>query len=189
AGYGAAAIKSYLAFGTVVAMKEEIPEKIDENDIIRRYIKSIDKGIVKVISKMGISTYQSYCGAQIFDAVGLRSDFVGDFFFGTATRIEGVGLDEISEETARRHRDAFGDVPVLKHALDVGGEYLFRIRGEAHAWAPETVATLQHAVRGNSQDKYRAFARIINEQSEKILTIRGMFSIKSAAEDGRAPVP
>src|SRR2546421_660071 len=189
AGYGAEAINPYLAFETLVAMKDAMPEKIDEKDIIKRYIKSIDKGILKVMSKMGISTYQSYCGAQIFDAVGLRSDFVGDFFFGTATRIEGVGLDEIAEETARRHRDAFGDVPVLKHALDVGGEYLFRIRGEAHAWAPETVATLQHAVRGNSQDKYRAFAGIINEQSEKILTIRGMFSIKSAEEDGRAPVP
>jgi glutamate synthase (NADPH/NADH) large chain len=170
-------------------MKDEMPEKLDGKEIVKRYIKSIDKGILKVMSKMGISTYQSYCGAQIFDAVGLRQDFVGEFFFGTATRIEGVGLDEIAEETAWRHRDAFGDVPVLKHALEVGGEYLFRIRGEAHAWAPETVATLQHAVRGNSQDKYRAFAKIINEQSEKILTIRGMFSIKSAEEDGRKPVP
>src|SRR6476619_6595719 len=189
AGYGAEAINPYLAFETLAAMKDEMPEKIDEKDIIKRYIKSIDKGILKVMSKMGISTYQSYCGAQIFDAVGLRSDFVGDFFFGTATRIEGVGLDEIAEETAWRHRDAFGDVPVLKHALDVGGESLFRVRGEAHAWAPETVATLQHAVRGNSRDKYRAFAKIVNEQSEKILTIRGMFSIKSAEEDGRKPVP
>src|SRR5256885_11926442 len=189
AGYGAEAINPYIAFETLVAMKEEMPEKLDDKDIIKRYIKSIDKGILKVMSKMGISTYQSYCGAQIFDAVGLRSDFVGEFFFGTATRIEGVGLGEIAEETARRHRDAFGDVPVLKHALDVGGEYLFRVRGEAHAWAPETVATLQHAVRGNSRDKYRAFAKIINEQSEKILTIRGMFSIKSAEEDGRKKVP
>ncbi len=189
AGYGAEAINPYLAFETLVAMKDEMPEKLDDKEIIKRYIKSIDKGILKVMSKMGISTYQSYCGAQIFDAVGLKSDFVGEFFFGTATRIEGVGLDEIAEETARRHRDAFGDVPVLRHALEVGGEYLFRVRGEAHAWSPETVATLQHAVRGNSRDKYRAFAKIVNEQAEKILTIRGMFRIKTAEEDGRKPVP
>ena len=189
AGYGAEAINPYLAFETLIAMKEEMPEKLDDKEIVKRYIKSIDKGILKVMSKMGISTYQSYCGAQIFDAVGLKSDFVGEFFFGTATRIEGVGLEQIAEETAQRHRDAFGDVPVLRHALDVGGEYLFRVRGEAHAWSPETVATLQHAVRGNSRDKYRAFAKIVNEQSEKILTIRGMFRIKSAEEDGRKPVP
>jgi len=189
AGYGAEAINPYLAFETLIAMKEEMPEKLDDKEIVKRYIKSVDKGILKVMSKMGISTYQSYCGAQIFDAVGLRSDFVDEFFFGTATRIEGVGLAEIAEETAQRHSDAFGESPVLKHALEVGGEYLFRVRGEAHAWSPETVATLQHAVRGNSQDKYRAFARIINEQADKILTIRGLFSIKTAAEDGRASVP
>ncbi len=189
AGYGAEAINPYLAFETLIAMRDQLPEKIDEKEIVRRYIKSIDKGILKVMSKMGISTYQSYCGAQIFDAVGLRSDFVEQFFFGTHSRIEGVGLDEIAEETARRHRDAFGDSPVLRHALEVGGEYLFRLRGEAHAWTPETVATLQHAVRGNSQDEYRAYARIVNEQAEKYLTIRGMFRIRSAAEDSRAPVP
>ncbi|HMK81496.1 MAG TPA: glutamate synthase large subunit [Xanthobacteraceae bacterium] len=189
AGYGAEAINPYLAFETLIAMKEEMPEKLSDKEIVKRYIKSIDKGILKVMSKMGISTYQSYCGAQIFDAVGLKSDFVSEFFFGTASRIEGVGLGEIAEETARRHRDAFGDVPVLRHALDVGGEYLFRIRGEAHAWSPETVATLQHAVRGNSREKYRAFAKTLNEQSERMLTIRGMFRIKSAQEDGRGPVP
>src|SRR5437016_5385993 len=188
AGFGAEAINPYLAFETLIAMKDELPEKIDEKEIIKRYIKSVDKGMLKVMSKMGISTYQSYCGAQIFDAVGLRSDFVGDFFFGTATRIEGVGLDEIAEETAQRHRDAFGDVPVLKHALDVGGEYLFRVRGEAHAWAPETVATLQHAVRGNSRDKYRAFAKMLNEQAERVLTMRGLVRIKTAEEDGRKKV-
>src|SRR5580700_9248858 len=189
AGYGAEAINPYLAFETLTALKDDLPEKMDEKEIIKRYIKSIDKGILKVMSKMGISTYQSYCGAQIFDAVGLKGDFVGRFFFGTATRIEGVGLDEIAEETARRHREAFGDSPVLRHALEVGGEYLFRMRGEAHAWSPETVALLQHAVRGNSFDKYRAFAAIVNEQSEKLLTIRGLFRIKTAEDEGRSPVP
>jgi glutamate synthase (NADPH/NADH) large chain len=189
AGYGAEAINPYLAFETLVAMKEEFPEKIEDKEVVKRYIKSIDKGILKVMSKMGISTYQSYCGAQIFDAVGLREEFVDEYFSGTATHIEGVGLAEIAEETVRRHREAFGDVPILRHSLEVGGEYLFRVRGEAHAWSPESVATLQHAVRGNSYDKYRAFARILNEQAQKYLTIRGLFRVKTAEEDGRTPVP
>jgi glutamate synthase (NADPH/NADH) large chain len=141
------------------------------------------------MSKMGISTYQSYCGAQIFDAVGLASEFVSRFFTGTATRIEGVGLDQIGEEAVRRHRTAFGDAPIYRDALDVGGEYAYRLRGEDHVWNPETVANLQHAVRGNMPDKYRAFAKHINEQTERLYTIRGLFRIKGADEDGRKPVP
>ena len=129
---------------------------------------------------MGISTYQSYCGAQIFDAVGLKQDFVDQYFTGTHTRIEGVGLAEIAEETVRRHRDAFGDSPIYKSMLDVGGDYAVRVRGEDHVWTAETVARLQHAVRGNSQDHYRAFAKIVNEQTERLLTIRGLFRIKKA---------
>ncbi len=188
AGYGAEAINPYLAFETLVAMKNELPQKLDDKEIIKRYIKSIDKGLLKVMSKMGISTYQSYCGAQIFDAVGLKSDFVAKFFSGTATRIEGVGLTEIAAETVRRHRDAFSDAPIYRSMLDVGGEYAFRVRGEEHVWNAATVATLQHAVRGNSYDKYRQYARIINEQSEHLYTIRGLFRIKSAEEDGRKPI-
>src|SRR5947207_31359 len=120
AAYGAEAINPYLAFETLVAMKDELPQKLDDKEIVKRYIKSIDKGLLKVMSKMGISTYQSYCGAQIFDAVGLRSDFVGRYFTGTATRIEGVGLAEIAEEAVRRHRDAFSDAPIYRSMLDVG---------------------------------------------------------------------
>ena len=161
AGYGAEAINPYLAFETLIAMKDELPQKIDEYEIVKRYIKSIDKGLLKVMSKMGISTYQSYCGAQIFDAVGLKSDFVAEYFTGTATRIEGVGLNEIAEETVRRHRDAFGDAPIYRNALDVGGEYQFRVRGEDHVWTAATVAALQHAVRGNLLDQYRAYAKVI----------------------------
>ena len=112
AGYGAEAINPYLAFETLIAMKDDLPQKLDEKEIVKRYIKSIDKGLLKVMSKMGISTYQSYCGAQIFDAVGLRQDFVDKYFTGTHTRIEGVGLAEIAEETVRRHRDAFSDSPI-----------------------------------------------------------------------------
>ena len=189
AGYGAEAINPYLAFETVIAMKDQLPQKLDEKEIVKRYIKSIDKGLLKVMSKMGISTYQSYCGAQIFDAIGLTSDFVSRYFTGTATRIEGVALGEIAEEAVRRHRDAFGDAPIYKNALDVGGEYQLRVRGEDHAWTAATVSALQHAVRGNSQDQYRAFAKIVNEQNERLLTIRGLFTVKTAAEAGRKPVP
>ena len=189
AGYGAEAINPYLAFETLVAMKGELPQKLDEKEVIKRYIKSIDKGLLKVMSKMGISTYQSYCGAQIFDAVGLKSDFVAKYFTGTATRIEGVGLTEIAEEAVRRHRDAFSDAPIYRSMLDVGGDYAVRVRGEDHVWNAMTVAALQHAVRGNSYEKYRQYAAIINEQSEHLTTIRGLFRIKSAAEDGRAPIP
>ncbi len=189
AGYGAEAINPYLAFETLIANKDKLPAKLDEKEIVKRYIKSIGKGLMKVMSKMGISTYQSYCGAQIFDAVGLKSDFVAKYFAGTHTRIEGVGLAEIAEETVRRHADAFGDSPVYKSALDVGGEYAYRTRGEDHAWTSESVSLLQHAVRGNSHDRYRAYAKILNEQSQRLLTIRGLFRIKSAEEDKRKPVP
>src|SRR6476660_4173369 len=189
AGYGAEAINPYLAFETLRAMKDDLPQKLDEYEIVKRYIKSIDKGLLKVMSKMGISTYQSYCGAQIFDAVGLKSDFVAEYFTGTATRIEGVALTEIAEETVRRHRDAFSDAPIYRDALDVGGEYQFRVRGEDHVWTAATVSALQHAVRGNLPDQYRAYAKVSNEQSERLLTIRGLFRLKTADEDGRKPIP
>jgi glutamate synthase (NADPH) large chain len=189
AGYGAEAINPYLAFETLVAAKDDLPQKLDEKEVVKRYIKAINKGLLKVMSKMGISTYQSYCGAQIFDAVGLRQEFVDQYFTGTHTRIEGVGLAEIAEETVRRHRDAFGESPIYKSMLDVGGDYAVRMRGEDHVWTAETVAHLQHAVRGNSQDHYAAFAKIVNEQNERLTTIRGLFRIGKAEEDGRSPVP
>jgi glutamate synthase (NADPH/NADH) large chain len=189
AGYGAEAINPYLAFETLSAMKAGFPEEVDDEEIVHRFIKAIDKGILKVTAKMGISTYQSYCGAQIFDAVGLSSAFVKRYFTGTATTIEGVGLAEIAEETLRRHRDAFGDSPVLRTSLAVGGDYAFRFRGESHVWRPDTVAALQHAVRGNARDHYREFARLVNETEDKYLTIRSLFRIKGAEEDGRSPVP
>ncbi len=189
AGYGAEAINPYLAFETLSDMKKGFPEEVDDEEIVHRYIKAIDKGILKVTAKMGISTYQSYCGAQIFDAVGLSSAFVKRYFTGTATTIEGVGLAEVAEETLRRHREAFGNSPVLATALAVGGDYAFRFRGEAHVWRSETVAALQHAARGNAQDKYREFARLVNETEDKYVTIRSLFRIKGAAEDGRTPVP
>ncbi len=170
-------------------MKDEFPPDLTDDEIIYRYIKAIDKGLLKVMSKMGISTYQSYCGAQIFDAVGLNSTFVGRDFFGTATTIEGVGMAEVAEETVRRHRDAFGDAPVYRNALDVGGEYAYRLRGETHTWTPDTVATLQHAVRLNVPERYREYAQLVNRQENQLKTLRGLFRIKAASEIGRAPVP
>ena len=189
AGYGAEAINPYLAFETLIDRRGNLPDRLSEEELINRYIKSIDKGILKVMSKMGISTYQSYCGAQIFDAVGLASEFVNEYFSGTASRIEGVGLAEIAEETVRRHRDAFGDAPIYRHFLDVGGEYAQRMRGEAHAWTAPVVTALQHSVRGESYDRYREFAEALNRQSKSLLTIRGLFRIKTAEEEGRNPVP
>ncbi|GAB4358231.1 MAG: glutamate synthase large subunit [Oricola sp.] len=190
AGYGAEAINPYLAFDTLLDMhsKGEFPPEVDRYEVVSRYIKSIGKGILKVMSKMGISTYQSYCGAQIFDAVGLSSEFVNKYFTGTATTIEGVGLPEIAEETVRRHRAAFSNDPVLINALEVGGEYMYRVRGEEHVWTPDAVASLQHAVRQNLPEKYREFARQVNADARHAKTIRGLFHIRTAEETGRKPV-
>jgi glutamate synthase (NADPH/NADH) large chain len=178
AGFGAEAINPYVAFETLedIRIRKELP--LTTYDVQKNFIKAIGKGILKVMSKMGISTYQSYCGAQIFDAIGLSSAFVDRYFTGTATTIEGVGLLEVAEETVRRHAVAYGDNPIYKHMLDVGGIYQYRLRGEEHAWTPSNVASLQHAVRGNIPEKYREFAQSINDQSERNLTIRGLMELK-----------
>ena len=191
AGYGAEAINPYLAFDTLTEMhrSKEFPPEVDAQEVVTRFIKSIGKGILKVMSKMGISTYQSYCGAQIFDAVGLRSEFVERYFTGTATTIEGVGLEEIASETASRHDGAFSNDPVLRHALDVGGEYMYRIRGEEHVWTPDAVANLQHAVRKGSPDTYRDYSEEVDAAAGRAKTIRGLFKIREAKESGRNPIP
>jgi glutamate synthase (NADPH/NADH) large chain len=185
AGYGAEAINPYLAFETLeqISVDQDLPQKAYE--VQKNYIKAVGKGVLKVMSKMGISTYQSYCGAQIFDAVGLTTEFVERYFTGTATTIEGSGLAEIAAETVKRHRDAFGHALIYQNMLDVGGGYAYRIRGEDHAWTPTSVANLQHAVRGAQPDAYAAFAASINGQSERLLTIRGLMKLKYAD----TPVP
>jgi glutamate synthase (NADPH/NADH) large chain len=185
AGYGAEAINPYLAFETLEQIRVQNGLKLKPYEVQKNYIKAVGKGILKVMSKMGISTYQSYCGAQIFDAVGLSSGFIEKCFTGTATTIEGAGIAEIAEEAVQRHRNAYGDNPIYRDLLDPGGDYGFRLRGEDHAWTPDSVTALQHAVRGNSLDSYRAFAHTINDQSERLLTIRGLLDLKFAAE----PVP
>ena len=185
AGYGAEAVNPYVAFQTLEQIRVKSGLSLSAYEVRKNYIKAVGKGIMKVMSKMGISTYQSYCGAQIFDAVGLSSELVDTYFTGTATTIEGVGLAEIAEEAVRRHRDAYGDNPIYRTMLDVGGQYAWRLRGEAHAWTPESISGLQHAVRGNLPDEYKRFARAINEQSERLLTLRGLMRLKPA----ETPVP
>jgi glutamate synthase (NADPH/NADH) large chain len=188
AGYGAEAINPYLAFESLEDLLLQLDEKIGHEELFKRYIKAVDKGILKVMSKMGISTYQSYCGAQIFDAIGLRTEFVQRYFTGTASQIEGVGLREIAAEAFRRHEDAFGENPVFATSLDIGGDYSYRIRGEAHVWTPETVAHLQHAVRADSRERFREFSRAVDSQAEYLKAPRGLFRIRTAEELGRVPV-
>ena len=185
AGYGAEAINPYIAFETLEDLRVTTYSELPQSEVEANYIKAVGKGILKVMSKMGISTYQSYCGAQIFDAVGLGSDFVDAYFKGTATTIEGIGLAQVAEESVRRHATAYGDNPLYKGMLDVGGIYQFRLRGEDHAWTPGNVANLQHAVRGGDAKNYEEFAKSINEQSERLLTIRGLMELQPA----ETPVP
>jgi glutamate synthase (NADPH/NADH) large chain len=180
AGYGAEAINPYLALETIETLRAKRHPDLPAAKVQANFIKGVGKGIRKVMSKMGISTYQSYCGAQIFDAVGLSSAFVEKYFTGTATTIEGIGLAEVAEEALRRHAQAYGDNPLYDGMLDVGGIYQYRLRGEEHAWTPQNVAQLQHAVRGNDPKNYEEFARSINEQSERLLTIRGLLEFKKA---------
>jgi glutamate synthase (NADPH/NADH) large chain len=179
AGYGAEAINPYLAFETLEQIRVRSGLSLKSYEVQKNYIKAIGKGVLKVMSKMGISTYQSYCGAQIFDAVGLSTDLIQKYFTGTASTIEGIGIKEIAGECVRRHKDAFGDNPVYRNMLDVGGDYAFRLRGEDHAWTPDTVSRLQHAVRGNNPAEYQLFAQQINEQSERFLTLRGLMQFKA----------
>ena len=175
AGYGAEAINPYVAFDTVQSMLPHLPERLSFEEAQKRYIKALGKGLKKVMSKMGISTYQSYCGAQIFDAVGLSSTFIEQYFTGTATTVEGAGIKQIAQDAMRWHSDAYGEKLIYLKNLDAGGDYAYRLRGEHHAWTPETIAKLQHASRANDLKSYEAFARAINEQQERLLTLRGLF--------------
>ena len=189
AGYGAEAINPYLAFDTLSALRpgldKGLAEDLSEAGIHKRYVKAIGKGMMKVMSKMGISTYQSYCGAQIFDAVGLADEFIEKYFIKTASVIEGIGLAEIAEETVLRHRGAFGTDPVLANALEAGGEYAFRLRGEEHVWKPETVGALQHAVRSGNYQGFKSFTAKVNDQDRKLKNLRGLFKLKRAG----VPIP
>ncbi|MCI2808309.1 glutamate synthase-related protein [Eoetvoesiella caeni] len=170
-GYGAEAIHPYLALESLA--QQENPEKATKN-----YIKAIGKGLNKVMSKMGISTYMSYTGAQIFEAVGLNSALINQYFTGTASNIQGIGIFEVAEEALRQHQAAFSNDPVLRDALDAGGDYAFRIRGEEHMWNPDSIAKLQHATRANNYSTYKEYAQLINDQTKRHMTLRGLFEFK-----------
>ncbi|MFM7461000.1 MAG: glutamate synthase large subunit, partial [Burkholderiales bacterium] len=176
-GYGAAAVHPYLALETLHNLNDYLGD-YDKHEAEKKYITAVSKGLLKVMSKMGISTYQSYCGAQIFEAVGLSSAFVKQYFTGTASNVEGIGIFEIAEEAMRLHTKAFGDDPVLRTQLDAGGEYASRVRGEEHMWTPEAIAKLQHSTRKNSYDTYKEYAKIINDQTKRHMTLRGLFELK-----------
>ncbi|MGZ8257705.1 MAG: glutamate synthase-related protein [Methylotenera sp.] len=175
AGYGAEAICPWLVFETISHMGST-----DNYEAAKKFVKAIDKGLYKVMSKMGISTYQSYCGAQIFEAIGLNTAFIEKYFTGTATNIEGIGLEQVAEEAVRLHTSAFGEDPVLANSLDAGGEYAFRVRGEEHTWTPDSIAKLQNATRTGKYDTYKEYAKLINDQTRRHMTLRGLFEIKSA---------
>jgi glutamate synthase (NADPH/NADH) large chain len=181
AGFGAEAVHPYLAMETIAAMHAELPGALSAEKAIANYVKAIGKGLSKVMSKMGISTYMSYCGAQIFEAIGLQRAFVEKYFRGTASQVGGIGVFEVAEEALRLHAAAFGADPLLADALDAGGDYAWRTQGEEHMWTPDAIAKLQHSVRapeGGNFESYKEYAQIINDQSRRHMTLRGLFEFR-----------
>ncbi len=178
AGYGAEAVHPYLAMETLVAIHKDLPGDLSADKAIYNYIKAIGKGLSKIMSKMGVSTYMSYCGAQLFEAIGLNTETIDKYFTGTPSRVEGIGVFEIAEEAIRMHRAAFGHDPLLATMLDAGGEYAWRTRGEEHMWTPDAIAKLQHSTRANNFNTYKEYAQIINDQNKRHMTLRGLFEFK-----------
>jgi glutamate synthase (NADPH) large chain len=178
AGYGAEAVHPYLAMETLAALHAELPGALSPEKAIYNYVKAVGKGLSKIMSKMGVSTYMSYCGSQLFEAIGLETNFVQKYFRGTASQVGGIGVFEVAEEALRTHRAAFGNDPVLATMLDAGGEYAWRTRGEEHMWTPDAIAKLQHSTRANKWDTYKEYAQIINDQSKRHVTLRGLFEFK-----------
>ena len=187
-GYGAEAVHPYVALETLLDLGKNghLGADFDGKKAIKNFVKAIGKGLRKVMSKMGISTYMSYTGAQIFEAVGLSRALIDKYFAGTTSNVEGIGVFEVAEEALRIHRAAFGTDPLLARALDAGGEYAFRVRGEEHMWTPDAIAKLQHSARNNSFASYQEYAQIINDQSKRHMTLRGLFEFRF---DRCNPVP
>ncbi len=178
AGYGAEAVHPYLAMETLAALHKDLGADLSAEKAIYNYVKAIGKGLSKIMSKMGVSTYMSYCGAQLFECIGLNSQVIDKYFTGTPSRVQGIGVFEIAEEAIRTHKAAFGDDPVLATMLDAGGEYAWRARGEEHMWTPDAIAKLQHSTRANNWNTYKEYAQIINDQTRRHLTLRGLFEFK-----------
>ena len=179
AGYGAEAINPYLGFYTLSNIIQKSKLDILEEEAQKMYIKALNKGMLKVMSKMGISTFQSYCGAQIFDAVGLSQNIVDKYFSGTSTKVEGIDLDEIMIETENRHLEAYSDKTNLINDLDFGGDLSYRLHGENHVWTPETIGILQHAVRSANYPMFKRYSKKINDQSHKFKSLRGLLEFKN----------
>jgi len=183
-GYGAEAVHPWLALETLAAgvgphAEPGAPAAItDAAKATENYIKAIGKGLKKVMSKMGISTYMSYTGAQIFEAVGLHDSLVKKYFTGTPSNVSGIDIFQVAEEALRTHQAAFSADPVLANALEDGGEYAFRIRGEQHLWTPDSIAKLQHATRANNYSTFKEYAQLINDQSRRHMTLRGLFEFR-----------
>ncbi len=186
AGYGANAVNPYLAFDVLGEMNQrgDLGAEMEPVAVSDHYIAAIKKGILKTMSKMGISTLRSYMYAQLFEAIGLKKGLVDEYFAGTASRIQGIGLDEIARETLNRHAYAYDNDDYSYPEIDMGGDYAYRYQGERHLWNPTTVAKLQEAVRNNDARAYAAFAEAVNAQSERLCTLRGLFEFQ-----GGKPIP
>ena len=185
-GYGAGAINPYLAFETLDDMiRQGILKDIDHKKAVKNYLKAITKSVVKTMAKMGISTIQSYCGAQIFEAIGLNHSVVDKYFTGTASQIEGIGIDVIAEEVRLRHRHALPDRTVNGATLDPGGQYQWRSDGENHLFNPGTVHRLQLSTRTNNYKVFKEYSELVNNQSRSLCTLRGLFDLKFAPQ----PIP
>jgi glutamate synthase (ferredoxin) len=185
-GYGAGAVNPWVAFETLDDMIDQgVLPGVDRAKAVRNYIKALNKGILKVMAKMGISTLQSYCGAQIFEAVGLNRDVIDRYFTGTASRVSGIGIEVVAEEVRRRHQDAFPTRPAGHPELDWGGEYQWRRDGEYHLFNPDTVFKLQHATRAGQARIFREYTRLVDDQSRSLATLRGLVELKPAA----TPIP
>ena len=186
-GYGAGAINPYLALESVRGMSESgLLNGHGPEYACKNFIKANEKGVLKVMSKMGISTVQSYRGAQIFEAIGLQQELVDEYFSWTASRVGGIGLDAIEQEALQRYASAYSDVQVAASpVLPLGGQYQWRRGGEHHQWNPDTIAMLQHASRTDNWDLYKKFARLVNDQSRRLATLRGLLDFK----EDRPPVP
>ncbi len=191
-GYGAAAVNPYLAMESVEDLARDGYHVTVEPEVaVRNLIKGLGKGVLKVMSKMGVSTVASYTGAQIFEAVGLSQALVDRYFTGTTSKLGGIGLDVVAEEVARRHRTAYprGGISPTHRELAVGGEYQWRREGEPHLFDPETVFRLQHATRARRYDIFKKYTSRVDQQSERLMTLRGLFRFRDAADTGRPPVP
>ncbi|MGA8026886.1 MAG: glutamate synthase large subunit [Bryobacteraceae bacterium] len=186
-GYGASAINPYLAIETIeqMAAAGELPQGVTPESAIKNYIKAVNKGLLKVFSKMGISTLQSYRGAQVFEAIGLNKELVDRYFTGTPSRIEGVGLGVLAKEAIQKHDLAFRPVSDFETELAIGGNYQYRIHGEYHLLNPLTVSKLQHSVRQQSYATFQEYTALVDQQNERLCTLRGIMELKSVPR----PIP